>query len=111
MSEASWVPRLITTINPAQDAAGATIVTSGDLQVDPNSHSTPITSAFTVSTALTALEPSKRVWTLTSLWTHRTRPQVTLKTAKAAVFNSAHTHPLVLKKRKEEERTDPKQRS
>ena len=70
MSEASWVPRLITTINPAQDAAGATIVTSGDLQVDPNSHSTPITSAFTVSTALTALEPSKRVWTLIGIGGH-----------------------------------------
>ena len=106
MSEASWAPRLITTKNTAQDASGATIVTSGDLQVDPNAHSAPITSTFTVSTALTAFEQSKTVWTLTSLWTHRTRPQVTLKTAKNAVFNSAHTHQLVLRKEKEEQRTD-----
>ena len=36
MSEASWIPRLITTTKTAQDASGATIVTSGDPQVDPN---------------------------------------------------------------------------
>ena len=89
-----------------QDASGATIVTWGNPQVDPNSHPTMITSAFTVPTALTAFEQSKRVWTLTSLWTHRTRPQVTLKTAKNAVFNSAHTHQLLLRKKKEEQRTD-----
>jgi hypothetical protein len=33
----------------------------------------------------------KTVWTLPSLWTHRTRPQVTWKTAKSAVFHSVHT--------------------
>ena len=111
MSEASWIPRLITTTNTAQDASGATIVSSGDLQVDPNSRSAMITAAFTVSIALTALTQSKRVWTLTSLWTHRTRPQVTLKTAKNAVFNSAHTHQLVLKRRKKDKERTTKQRS
>ena len=106
MSEASWVRRLITTKHTAQDASGPTIVTSGDLQVDSNSDSAPITSALPVSTALTAFEQSKRVWTLTSLWTHRTRPQVTLKTAKNAVFNSAHTHQLVLRRRKKNKERD-----
>ena len=87
----------------AQDASGATIVTWDDLPVDLNSHSTMITSAFTISTTLTAFEQSKRVWTLTSLWTHRTRPQVTLKTAKHAVFNSAHTHHFLERRKKNTE--------
>ena len=39
---------------------------------------------------------SKTAWTLSSLWTHKTRPQVTLKTAQTAVFNSAHTDHLFL---------------
>ena len=70
MSEASWVPGLITTTKTAQDASGATIVTWGNPQVDPNSHPTMITSAFTVSTALTAFEQSKRVWTLIGIGGH-----------------------------------------
>ena len=34
----------------------------------------------------------KNAWTLPSLWTHRTRPQGTWKTAENAVSHSAHTH-------------------
>ena len=34
----------------------------------------------------------RRAWTLPSLWTRRTRPQVTWKTAQNAVSHSAHTH-------------------
>ena len=90
MSEPSWVRRLITTKQTAQDASGATIVTSGDLQVDPHLDAAPITSAFTVSTALTAFEQSKRVWTP---W----------KTAQTAVSHSAHTHRFSLRKKKDEQ--------
>ena len=90
MSEASWVRRLITTKQTAQDASGATIETSGDLHVDSHSDSAPITSAFTVSTALTALEQSKRVWTP---W----------KTAQNAVSHSAHTRRFSLRKKKDEQ--------
>jgi len=45
------------------------------------------------------------VWTLPSLWTQRTRPQVTWKTAKSAVFHSVHTDHSFLEeeKRNEEE--------
>src|SRR6266851_4353365 len=48
---------------------------------------------------------SKTVWTLSSLWTQRTRPQVTLKTAQTTVFNSAHTDHFFLQEEKNEERT------
>ena len=34
----------------------------------------------------------RRAWTLPSLWTRKTRPQVTWKTAQHAVSHSAHTH-------------------
>jgi len=51
---------------------------------------------------------SKTVWTLSSLWTHRTRPQVTLKTAKTAVFNSAHTDHCFLE---EEKKNEPQNRT
>src|SRR2546430_7075663 len=37
------------------------------------------------------LRTENTVWTLPSLWTHRTRPQGTWKTAQTAVFHSAHT--------------------
>ena len=58
----------------AQDAPGTTIVTSGDLQVHLVSNSLMRPPAFYASTVLDSLERSKRVWTLPSLWTHRTRP-------------------------------------
>ena len=109
MNEASLVSRLIAIKKTVQDASGTTIVTWGDHQVHPISSSLSPASLCTGSRFLTMPERSKRVWTLTSLWTHRTRPQVTLKTAKNAVFNSAHTHQLVLKRRKnkkEDKRTD-----
>src|SRR5229473_2738087 len=48
---------------------------------------------------------SKTVWTLSSLWTQRTRPQVTLKTAQTTDFNSAHTDHFFLQEEKNEERT------
>ena len=43
---------------------------------------------------------SKTAWTLSSLWTHKTRPQVTLKTAQTAVFNSVHTDHVFLGKKR-----------
>src|ERR1700730_8726683 len=50
--------------------------------------------------------PTKRLWTLTSLWTQRTRPQVTLKTADSF---QQRPHPISFSsKRKEERRTDDK---
>ena len=106
MSAVSLVGRLIAIQHTVQDASGTMIVTSGDLQVHPISSSLSPASLGTGSRSLTVFERSKRVWTLTSLWTHRTRPRVTLKTAKTAVFNSAHSHQLVLGKKKEEQRTD-----
>ena len=39
-----------------------------------------------------AVARRRRAWTLPSLWTRRTRPQVTWKTAQNAVLHSAHTH-------------------
>jgi hypothetical protein len=49
---------------------------------------------------------SKTVWTLSSLWTQRTRPQVTLKTAQTAVFNSAHTDHFFLQEEENNEETN-----
>jgi hypothetical protein len=46
----------------------------------------------------------KTVWTLPSLWTQRTRPQVTWKTAQTAVFHSAHTDHSFLQEEKEQRR-------
>jgi hypothetical protein len=43
----------------------------------------------------------KTVWTLPSLWTQRTRPQVTWKTAQTAVFHSVHTDHFFFARRKE----------
>ena len=52
------------------------------------------------STRLEKFGPWKTVWTLPSLWTQRTRPQGTWKTAQTAVFHSAHTdHPFTRGKR------------
>src|SRR5712692_8229006 len=60
---------------------------------------------FRASTLLDNFAPWKTVWTLPSLWTQRTRPQVTWKTAKSAVFYSVHTdHFSYKKKRNDEER-------
>src|SRR5713226_2356198 len=50
---------------------------------------------------------SKTVWTLSSLWTQRTRPQVTLKTAQTTVFNKRPHRSLFLARR-EERRTNNK---
>ena len=44
---------------------------------------------------------AKRAWTLASLWTRRTRPEGTWKTAQNAVFHSAHTHHRFLGLKKE----------
>src|SRR6202158_5980319 len=60
---------------------------------------------FRASTVFETFGRWKTVWTLPSLWTHRTRPQVTWKTAKSAVFHSAHTEHVFFEeeKRNEEE--------
>jgi hypothetical protein len=44
------------------------------------------------------------MWTLPSLWTHRTRPQGTWKTANHAVFHSAHIDPSCFVEKEGEER-------
>src|SRR5712692_984483 len=44
---------------------------------------------------------TKRAWTLTSLWTQRTRPQVTLKTADSF---QQRPHPIFFSSKKKEER-------
>ena len=91
----------VATKKAAQDAPRATIGTSGDLQVYPISSSLMLTGLFTVSTSLTAFKRLKRVWTLTSLWTHRTRPQVTWKTADSF---PQRPHPSLFPRKKKEER-------
>jgi hypothetical protein len=60
---------------------------------------------FRASTLLENFAAWKTVWTLPSVWTHRTRPQVTWKTAKSAVFHSVHTDHFFFEeeKRNEEE--------
>jgi hypothetical protein len=55
---------------------------------------------FRASPLLPKLAQWKTVWTLPSLWTHRTRPQGTWKTAQTAVFHSAHTDRVFLTKKK-----------
>src|SRR6266852_2378960 len=47
----------------------------------------------------TLFAPTKRAWTLTSLWTQRTRPQVTLKTADSF---QQRPHPIFLSSKKKE---------
>ena len=88
----------------AQDAPG-TIFSRGaatlvSLRFD---HAFPQESLSGLNLCLTMFARSKTVWTLSSLWTQRTRPQVTLKTAQTAVFNSAHTDHFFLQ---EEENND-----
>src|ERR1700674_6005524 len=48
----------------------------------------------------TLFAPTKRAWTLTSLWTQRTRPQVTLKTADSF---QQRPHPISFSSKKKEE--------
>src|ERR1700680_1455682 len=61
---------------------------------------------FSVASTRTLFAPTKRAWTLTSLWTQRTRPQVTLKTADSF---QQRPHPILFSsKKKEERRTDDK---
>ena len=45
----------------------------------------------------------RRAWTLPSLWTRKTRPRVTWKTAQNAVSHSAHTHYRVHERKKKRE--------
>ena len=46
-------------------------------------------------------ESDQRAWTLTPLWTQRTRPQVAWKTAQNAVSHSAHAQYGFIEKDKE----------
>ena len=50
--------------------------------------------------------PKTTLLTLSSLWTQRTRPQGTWKTAKNAVFHSANSDHLFSEEEKNEERKD-----
>jgi hypothetical protein len=91
----------VATKKVAQDALRSTIETSGDLRVDPISSSLMLAWVLKVSTSLTAFERLKRVWTLPSLWTHRTRPQVTWKTEDSF---PQRPHPSFFSRKKNEER-------
>ena len=89
----------------AQDAPG-TIFSRGSLPRYPPFRPTRnLEDGFRASTVFETFGRWKTVWTLPSLWTHRTRPQVTWKTAKSAVFHSVHTDHSFLEeeKRNEEE--------
>jgi hypothetical protein len=101
VSENLRIAAPVATTKAAQDAPQSTIATSGDLQAHPISSSLMLTTVFNVSTPLTAVERLQRVWTLPSLWTHRTRPQVTWKTADSF---PQRPHPSSFPWKKKEER-------
>jgi hypothetical protein len=86
----------------AQDASG-TIFSRGSLLWYPPFSTTRILKGiFRVSTLLENFARWKTVWTLTSLWTQRTRPQGTWKLQNS--FHSAHTdHPFYKRKKNNEE--------
>src|ERR1700732_1853481 len=84
-----------------QDAPGTTIGIAADLQVSPSSGSHIITGIFSgLSRHGTFSRRRRGAWTLTSLWTQRTRPQVTLKTADSF---QQRPHPISFSSTKKEE--------
>ena len=95
------------TENTAQDAPGTIFSRGGSpLWYPPFSSTRILKGVFRVSTLLNMFERSKTMWTLSSLWTQRTRPQVTWKTAKTAVFHTVHIdHFFLAEERSTEERT------
>jgi len=69
MSETLRIAPADATKKPLQDAPATTIGTWGDLRVYL------ISGSRMINELVKPFTKSKRVWTLTSLWTHRTRPQ------------------------------------
>ena len=106
MSDILRIGRAHATRKTAQDALGTTIGTSDDLQVPPDFETRGSSrGSFVPQPLLKIFERCKTVWTLSSLWTQRTRPQGTWKTAKTAVFHSVHTDRFFLE---EEEKNEEK---
>jgi hypothetical protein len=75
----------------AQDAPRTIFSRGALLWYPPFSTQRTLEGDCRASTRLANFSQWKTVWTLPSLWTHRTRPQGTWKTAQTAVFHSAHT--------------------
>jgi hypothetical protein len=55
---------------------------------------------------LNIFDETKTMWTLTSLWAQRTRPQGSWKRANNALFHSAHIDHLFFKKKTTERGTN-----
>jgi len=89
----------------AQDAPGTIFSTGGATLVSPVSTTRNLEAGFRASTLFENFARWKTVWTLPSLWTPRTRPQVTWKTAQTAVFHSAHTDHFFLTGKRNKRRT------
>ena len=105
MSDILPIERPMRRNNIAQDAPGTIFSRGAATLVSPFfDHASP-RRVFRASTLLEHFERWKTVWTLPSLWTQRTRPQGTWKTAQTAVFHSVHTDHFFLQEETEERRT------
>ena len=91
MSDMPPITRPMRRKNIAQDAPRNYFLEGIATLVSPVSTTRNFEVVFGVSTLLENVARWKTVWTLPSLWTQRTRPQVTWKTVKSAVFHSVHT--------------------
>jgi hypothetical protein len=87
----------------AQDGPGTIFSKGVAPQVSPVSRTRILNGVFHAATAIDNCRTAKTLWTLPSLWTPRTRPQGTWKTAKSAVFHSAHSDHLFGDKEQNEE--------
>src|ERR1700694_1166732 len=66
----------------------------------------PFRASFCQSMRLNIFDETKTMWTLTSLWAQRTRPQGSWKRANSALFHSAHIDHLFFKKKTTERGTN-----
>jgi hypothetical protein len=96
MSDIPLITRPMRRKTIAQDAPGTIFSRGGATRVSPRFDHAQPRRRFRASTLFETFGQRKMVWTLPSLWTQRTRPQVTWKTAKSAVFHSVHTDHLFL---------------
>src|ERR1700730_17735533 len=72
--------------------------------IPPFLHTRIFKGVCPTSTCANVFAEPKTLLTLPSLWTQRTRPQGTWKTAKSAVFHSANSNHLFLGRRKKNDR-------
>ena len=90
----------------AQDAPGAIFSRGVATWVPPVSSTRIATSILRRSICLKLFDRTKTMWTLASLWTQRTRPQGSWKSAKSALFHSAHIDHLFLQEEDKKTRNE-----